>query len=355
MPPEGNEAGRLIEASGGQSAISDAMRMIREQERLRVLMDEFETYDPDEIRHRAMDNSCVTQGYRAEPLAFVGADPPTEQPTTTQSSPREDISPEEAVGINFWDSWTPPPDRFIHNYSYKPEPIMHSTTDEYPEYYFGLEIEAESDVHDLSSLAGRIVDGNSVVYCKRDSSIRNGFEMVTHPLSWGYVKEHIRENGVLCKMLDRASEFGMKSFKTKTCGMHIHVGQEAFAGTLHLYKFLRMIYNNKRFTKRMARRAGSRLDSWASLDTKYMSIDQMAEEKRSISRHVAVNLNNEHTFEVRIFRGTLNPDGVMRNICFVRSLIEYTRNAPLDEYSLKGYKEYVRHNAKEYIELVDKI
>jgi len=245
--------------------------------------------------------------------------------------------------------------RYIHNYSYRPYPAMCEIEGEYPSYYFGLEIEAESNVDDNNDLARRVMGNETIIYCKRDSSIANGFELVTHPISWGYAKENIRDNGSIRKILSRASKFGMRSFKTSTCGMHIHISQEAFAGTIHLYKFLRLIYKNKRFTKRMARRAGRRINEWASLETRPMTVEQMAEEKRSVSRHVAVNLNNNDTFEVRIFRGTLNPDSVMMNICFVRSLIEYTRDAPLDEYSLKGYKEYVRQNPAEYIELLDKI
>ena len=245
----------------------------------------------------------------------------------------------------------------IHNYTYQPSlRFKHGRSEENADYYFGIEIEAEvprdQDRHEVAtSVAGK----SKVIYCKDDSSIGHGFEMVTHPMSWEYVKQSIRGDGAVSKTLNRAIAAGMESYSTQTCGMHVHVSQTAFSGTIHLYKFLRLIYSNKRFTKRIARRAGSRVDEWASLETGGMTLEQMADEKRSISRHVAVNLNPRETFEIRVFRGTLEKDGVMMNIGFVRSLIEYTRNATLEDYSLKGYKRYVRDNASEYRELYLKI
>jgi hypothetical protein len=215
--------------------------------------------------------------------------------------------------------------------------------------FLGIELEVEN-VKDADM--GDILEGlPHDIYAKEDSSINHGCEFVSHPMTWEYLKAHPETWGYV---LDLKRE-GFKSYKTDTCGMHIHLSKSAF-GTLHLYKFLTLFYGgraNREFIYKVSRRTRDRLEDWATLEgsnnarggRKYTAKNKMDEDGQ---RHCAVNMTNPHTIEIRIFRGTLGKKGFWANVEFCVAAWAYTKQCALPKVTISAFKDWVTNNKKEY-------
>ena len=73
----------------------------------------------------------------------------------------------------------------IHNYNYKPAPIFYGTGDR----YFGVELEIDRGGEDSDAARALLSIANAeeeLLYCKHDGSLNDGFELVTHPLTFQY-------------------------------------------------------------------------------------------------------------------------------------------------------------------------
>ena len=150
-------------------------------------------------------------------------------------------------------------------------------------------------------------------------------------------------------MLEYLRNNGFRSFNSTTCGMHIHISKENFT-TWQLFRFMSFFNDNKEFIVKLSQRDESKLRKWASLsdenrDELVHKTISVKKGKDNFSRYSAINLCNDKTIEIRIFRGTLAQGSFFKNIEFCQALFEYTRdNATV---TLKGFKEYVA-NKKEF-------
>jgi hypothetical protein len=239
----------------------------------------------------------------------------------------------------------------INSYSYKPKPIFNICKGENDNsLFFGLELEIENDENKVKNAqaAQKITDilSNDIVYMKTDGSLSNGFEIVTHPMTFAYIKS-IQVTFNL--MLDYLRNNGFRSYNSTTCGMHIHISKENFT-TWQLFRFMSFFNDNKQFIVKLSQRDESKLRKWASLsdDNKDELVHKTISVKKgkdNFSRYSAINLCNDKTIEIRIFRGTLAQGSFFKNIEFCQSLFEYTRDNSI--VTLQGFKEYIA-NKKEF-------
>lgn len=243
----------------------------------------------------------------------------------------------------------------IRNYSYKPIPIFRSfkpvnLTTKTPRYY-GIELEVEApdiSYSNFNEIAEQINDGMStdskgkLFYLKEDSTIRYGFEIVSHPCdlySW--------ENGTgekLKKITDYLLNENFKSHNTKTCGLHIHINKNSMSKLLQI-KLGLFLYSDipklENFSRRML---NSYCKPKKELGRKiYQDHD----------RYSAINYTNSHTIEIRSFRGTLKFDTILASIEFIDSCISYCKTKTLDEINSlewNGYLNflYSENNIKQY-------
>ena len=113
----------------------------------------------------------------------------------------------------------------IHEHSYKPNPRFYKGRRAGNETLFmGFELEIETggcgqSRDELSQEVRRLAP---FTYCKRDGSLSSGFEVVSHPLSWRWVKQNKERLVGLLTFLDKA---GAKSYETTTCGLHVHMSK----------------------------------------------------------------------------------------------------------------------------------
>jgi len=232
--------------------------------------------------------------------------------------------------------------RLIHDYSYRPyptffvikngidlgdinEPAQLSVTG------FELEMEAMNcSIKDGSELANSLF-GN-VAYLKHDGSLNNGFEMVTHPMSLEYINTKFNFAGV-----KELADLGMRSAKTTTCGLHIHVNKGFFNNrATSMYRFMAMFYGNSEMWQRLAGRSRSSYAQWdLSEQERMLNYIKMLKNRNmgygayNEDRYVAVNLQPGKTVELRFFKGTLRPETLKARIQAIHAVAEYsviTRN-----------------------------
>jgi len=254
----------------------------------------------------------------------------------------------------YCESCLPPESQYenVNSYEYRPEYRYYrginesKNTDKNKNLYFGIELEIESNDGDIESAADNLPD---FVYAKEDSSIYEGFEIVSHPCTYQWLKENPEKWNQILNL--RKENFS--SYNTNTCGIHIHLTKKYF-GTLHLYKFLKLFYENPEFILRISQRKQHRLEQYASLqnrDNDESLVYKARNKSGNYERYTAINLQNEYTIEIRIFRGTLNPRSFWKNIEFTKAVVEFTRDAALKDITVLKFMPFVAKHKTEYINL----
>jgi len=223
-----------------------------------------------------------------------------------------------------------------------------------PKLYMGWELEIDR-LHAIG--VRRVVEIKKAnlppqVYCKEDGSLNHGFEVVSHPGTLAYWNNEF--DWSWCK---RLTDVGFRSYDTMTCGLHIHVSK-SFLTDVEQYKLLLFFRDNREFAIRLSRRAGQKRDPNDSNELSnmesYCRIDRDVSKSRLLrsvrtrkaSRYTAINLQNQHTIEFRLFRGTLNPDSVKRNLHLVYMLCHYVKACSYDKASMttKAFLHFCRYN-----------
>jgi hypothetical protein len=242
----------------------------------------------------------------------------------------------------------------INSYSYRPSMKFCSLSNENSNApFFGIELEVErknSKGLKHKYMAGMIQHEHW--YFKTDGSLTDGFEIVTHPMTFNYIQQSEKTFTDSLKLL---IENGYNSYDANTCGMHIHISKKSF-NTWHLYRFLKFFVENKEFIVAISQRKMEKLKKWANIedDTDSSLIYKAKKKDGNGERYVAINLKNTATVEIRIFRGTLNINSFMKNIEFAHALFMYTKENK--DVSLDGFKSYIESscdysNLKKFINL----
>jgi Putative amidoligase enzyme len=179
---------------------------------------------------------------------------------------------------------------------------------------FELELEGPRDFNPgMQIMRERL---GSLIYLHHDGSLRNGLEIVTHPMQYEWAIGNFDWS-----TLPALREAGWRA--ADTCGLHVHVSREGFDGPAHIHKWLKLIYRNAEAMQAIARRMDSR---WASFsDRSRRDHLKYAKGDHNADRYQAVNVQNNATFEVRMFASSLNPQQVQAAIGLVDASVEYAR------------------------------
>ena len=201
----------------------------------------------------------------------------------------------------------------VHPYSFKPYPVFHGTGP----LFLGPEIEIEApygEVRECAELALSCL--GDLGYLKEDGSIGHGFEIVTHPMSFGWAMAHFP-----WQMLDDLHDAGCEA--TDNTGIHVHVSRAGFSSPCHTFRWMKFIYRNEEQVTTVARR---RNDVWAAFtDGDRKAVKSYAKGARG-DRYRAINTRNTDTFELRIFASSLDPQEVQAALAFTAASVEYTRD-----------------------------
>lgn len=278
--------------------------------------------------------------------------------------------------------------RIIHDYSYRPDAIFHST-DKNERLFFGLEIEVEAghNLREASHYAHQL-ESMDLAYLKHDGSLNNGFEIVTHPMSHDFFKNEAQDLWLTLEELRTNDNYRVKSWDTRTCGLHIHISRTGFNGGAHMHRFLNLVYSNPEFYQTLAGRTsdqwakftdiihreykrdadGNRIEASPSsgllyeVETKRTFMHKL-DNNRNSDRYSAVNTNNRDTLEMRIFRGTVNSETIKAQLDLAHASVEYTRLLTVQDViqgalSADLFMWYIFQNESLYPELsarIDKV
>lgn len=186
--------------------------------------------------------------------------------------------------------------------------------------YLGIELEVD-DLHERGDAAETIVYEFSEdhVVCKEDGSLGcRGFEIVSQPMTPHYTLT----SGMWERITDVVKAHDGRSHDAGTCGLHIHLSRSYFVDYDAVYRLDRMFHRFERQLVRFSRRRGGDM-RWCSIsnDDDLAEIED-AEERKEVwkskksraGRYVAVNVTNERTVEIRLWRGTLNMETLRATI-----------------------------------------
>lgn len=256
--------------------------------------------------------------------------------------------------------------RYIHDWSYKPDAIFHSTTNS-ERLFFGVELEMEaysgSDLSNASEYAFRL-EKSDLAYLKNDGSLNQGMELVTHPMSYTFYSEYAEELWDTIENL--RTQYRMRSGDTSTCGIHIHISRTGFSGGAHMHRFLNLVYSNERLFSKLAGRHSDRwakfndVQRWDDNGNYHKSFKSKLENGSRSDRYSAVNTQNHHTLEMRIFKGSMLKDTIMAHLGLAHASVEYTRGLSVRDISngaldADNFIAYLREHADMYQATVERL
>jgi hypothetical protein len=267
-------------------------------------------------------------------------------------------------------------ERFIHDYSYTPD-LKFRNANENPTIpadmlYLGMEIELEAphgsyEVRNSAAEYASNLEDADLAYLKSDGSLNCGFEVVTHPMTHEYFKNHAPKFWEVIEGL--RNDFRMRAWSASSAGIHIHLSRAGFNNGSHIHRFLQLVYANPDFYSRMA---GRNSDRWAKFDDnqrydtesdKYVKTykHKLARygDNRS-DRYSAVNTLNRNTLEMRIFRSTLNPDTIKSALDLAHASVEYTRTLTVNQIvngalERMNFIQFIHDNKDTYAHLISRM
>lgn len=224
----------------------------------------------------------------------------------------------------------------IENYSYKIEPTFLGNAPD--NCYLGVELEVDntSDKYDNELIYKAAVKLNEEysdrLVLKHDGSLVRGFEITTDACSLDF---HTNDFGWE-EIMDICKRHTLRSENTSSCGLHCHISRKFFGETqeeqdLNIAKLMLLTskFYNSHILK-FSRRKDSDLRwcmkpdmNYDDYDTETTVVDKLKVCK-SRGRYFAINVENYHTVEYRIFKGSLNFETFLASLQFV---VEFSRCA----------------------------
>jgi len=239
-------------------------------------------------------------------------------------------------------SWPPPSldldfsPRPVYNYSYKPTPnFLPSHKESW--LYLGVELEIDdfSDVEAASRAIKEISKKETLFYLKEDGSLSTGFEVVTHPATLKYHKDKMPWP----EIIKLAKEYGGRSHDTSSCGLHVHFNNTFFGKSEEEQDFntLKLLFVVDKFWPELvkfSRREYDNLQRWAKKMNEKLTLDDEGmrtmkgfkeDTVEDSDKYQAINLINENTIEVRIFRGTLKHETILATLELVDFIAHFVK------------------------------
>lgn len=266
------------------------------------------------------------------------------------------------------ESWRAPAG--IAKYVYKPDPIFFPRVDYENPIYTGIELEVDADsdrlsMNDLKEIAAEVNRILGYTYIKADGSLDNGFEIVTHPAQLEYHTRTKREAWI--KAMDYMRRRGLTGHANGNAGLHVHVSiapleyccEDGVEKMIYLWSkhWDKLVLFSRRNTSdswamHWAQKLYSGVDDGMStsraMDALKSVKDSTLADTRHESRYRAINLQNEHTLELRLFRSTLLPDTFFATLQLVEVMVRAVMKHSFAELREMSWEQLT---ASEYPEL----
>lgn len=218
---------------------------------------------------------------------------------------------------------------------------------------FELEIDArEPKSNDTHASAVMEMFPENFIYMENDCSLDYGFENISQPATLEF--HHSMASNYL-NAFKYYTDAGYVSHNKNTCGLHIHFNRGFFGGNeeecvTRLCFLFEKFWDN--FVK-FSRRNESQLNRWAKRYSDAHDEIYKKSEDGSYDRYYAVNLTNENTIEIRMFRGTLRFESFMATLEMVDTIARLAKYSNIDTLrSMKWEELLVTDTLKSYWETV---
>lgn len=207
-------------------------------------------------------------------------------------------------------------------------------------YGWELEIESTGSEEIIQSRAAEInaMEGGSLFYCKSDSSVRNGYEIVSHPGTYNFWSGPGRD--ILEPLFSKLTEAGYTSWRSGRCGLHIHTNRSAIT-KLHSFNLARYVHDKNCVVKlrKLSGRSSGQALAYANLSledtfdrhsgeyrypTPLEYAKQIIHTNQLGDRGRALNMSNPRTIELRLFRGSLKISKFISSLQFYQTMLEFT-------------------------------
>ena len=231
----------------------------------------------------------------------------------------------------------------LNSYSYKPAPIFnklkHEVKNKHNLYLgFELEIEHGNDIRDKAEELHNWIETNNEIisdklYFKQDASLENGYEIVSHPMTLGYIHKYLGAK----KLLGYLKDDEYTSFDNGRCGLHVHFNR-SYLKNSDILKLKTFFNLNKKHIEKFAQRKNSRYAQFEDFTAEDLMLNRpMYNEER----YVAINVTSK-TVEIRAFKGTLDYERFLATLQFVDALVNF----------IKDYSAVCLFNGRSWVEFV---
>lgn len=242
---------------------------------------------------------------------------------------------------------------------------FHGDTKGNTEPYMGVELEVafggENDDNVAAILPLINQPHDCFMYCSHDSSIEEGFENITNPATLEYHESLINNYRAVFKVL---RDMDYLSHDSDCCGLHVHFNRSFYSGYNEEECIAKLCFLFEKFWGEMSifsRRNKVRLNRFSRrIDMRISEYIRRSNKSHNHDFHYySINLANEETIEIRMFRGTLNIETFFATLEIVRNLAVFSKtktNAELQEMTwndmltsdrLKSYWERITHTNRE--------
>ncbi len=214
---------------------------------------------------------------------------------------------------------------------------------------FGVELEMEPTTEDKDGQTEIVeaLGGDDPDYIlKSDASLNYGVELVTKPMT---LEEHKDWNWA--GVLQQVQPMAQSGEGTTRCGMHVHINKAALSPLL-IGKLL--VFMNADATDSLICTIAQRRNNGfcKKVVKKLKDGRRVWGHRRSEQRYERLNVTPE-TCEVRIFRGNLRPERVLKNIEFCHAAIAFCRDASMQDVVVpSAFESFLLKHRSVYSNLV---
>ncbi len=165
-----------------------------------------------------------------------------------------------------------------------------------------------------------------------DSSLESGWEIVSAPMT-------LQAHRDFWLALPKQAFRGLIGHDTETAGIHVHVSRNSLS-SLTLQKLCHFMYEpaNQALVTTTAQR---KPNDYCLRKGLHQSNGVGFYRTRDGSRYNAVNVTNNHTIEIRVFKGNTRTERIVKNIEAVDSWIAFCEETSVQELFAHNYLEYV--------------
>ena len=235
------------------------------------------------------------------------------------------------------------PYNILHEEIYEPPfmnmPINYRGYNNQENLLFSIELQVDSlQEKNLQPILNQLLDISGDIYFKKDTTLRNGFKLITYPATLQYHQNNMNWDKI-CEIL---IQNGLLSKHTFNCGIKYKILRNSIGSTIKYTNligakvfFFCLLHRDKMIE--ISGRTEPQLSQCQFLNMDfdaYISNTQILNaiiELQTKIRNCAVDMTKENTIDFCLFNGTLNYKELLDRLTFVDNLFKYAMEHDMEE------------------------